>query len=157
MLLGCRRPLRIQRTTRAISNESKKRIEGIKNPQRGGKDLSQRVYRLENSLRAKEARIGGSIAQVPVADGVRANLEVPVEMCCGLVIPQKPKEPGEEGEPHKLSTTYMQTNSCGRLLHVRMRDMRLRSIRILARRVPHRTIRHPNPTLPPTRPRILMA
>jgi len=116
---------------RRISGEAShagQHIERIKRPQRGGQNLSQRANRLEKSLRAREAR--SSFPEMPVntesGSGSVPLSRAPVEMFHGLVVPRKPKEPGDEGNVTSTTRSFIRAdeNEC-RMLYVRMCNMRL--------------------------------
>lgn len=122
-------------------------ITRLKHPSRGGRDLSARYVRLERALRGKEeyerdiagmekgevneGATGGSISD----DGRVRGKGKAQTMFAGFVIPEIPKPPEPDGASSLLS--HFLKAYCAilpfRVLHVRLRRLRTRSLRRSAR------------------------
>lgn len=88
---------------RLISNDISAEIARIKNPSRGGQNLSSRHKRLENMVRGKEDQT----RQINEFPGERTVVkQTPyaptVKTFRGLVIPDEPKPPEPDGELHAI-------------------------------------------------------
>ncbi|KAF7966721.1 hypothetical protein HWV62_37287 [Athelia sp. TMB] len=84
---------------KSLSNNASDEITRIKNPHRGGQNLTSRHRRLENMVRGKEAQTrrieelpgrGTAVSQTPNT--------LNVETFRGLVVPKEPKPPESDGE-----------------------------------------------------------
>lgn len=77
-------------------------IHRLKNPQRGGQNLSYRYRRLEKTLRGKEALsrdIGALAFKTPFPEANTANRTgvAQYQTCRGFHIPERPKPPQDDG------------------------------------------------------------
>lgn len=75
-------------------------IERLKNPSRGGQNLSERFLRLEKSLRGKGALLQDLDTPHALEGEVAARASSPkkVEMFRGFTVPAKPRMPADDGE-----------------------------------------------------------
>jgi hypothetical protein len=82
----------------AIRRLSTSAIDRLKNPTRGGQNLSERYRQLERSLRGKEALSYAidNLTTTP-SPGTTRSRKRAVEMFQGLVVPVKPRPPEADG------------------------------------------------------------
>lgn len=127
------------RSLRRYSTFDAGAIERLKKPTRGGQNLSLRYRRLEQSLRGKEALQRDIFAREPdIAADFRDSSPTThtgetKHYFHGRKIPQQPKPPESDGNSRsacsELSETYV---SAVRVLHVRLRCLRVRPLRGIA-------------------------
>lgn len=84
---------------RRLSNDTASKIARIKNPSRGGQNLTLRYRRLEKMVRGKEVRAqhieklpgaGAAVAQTPAAASGLKTFH-------GLMVPEEPTPPEPDG------------------------------------------------------------
>jgi len=115
-------------------------IGRLKNPQRGGQNLSERYKRLERSSRGKELlvnQIGGLTPHLPsnyeersqgnsvkVSNPSRPPKKKDITTFHGLEVPQEPREPESDGASNSRNFILSpDTFSVVRMLHVGLCDM----------------------------------
>lgn len=120
-------------------------IERLKNPPRGGQNLSERYQRLERSLRGKEVlvkelgelapRLASNYGENSQSHAIKMSSSLPpkkkdVEMFHGLEVPQEPREPQSEGvsDSHIMFLHFCYI-CCLRMLYVGMCGMCIRPLR----------------------------
>ncbi|KAF7971337.1 hypothetical protein HWV62_21436 [Athelia sp. TMB] len=83
---------------KTLSNNASDEITRIKNPHRGGQNLTSRHRRLENMVRGKEAQTR-RIEELPGRGTVVSQTPntLNVETFRGLVVPKEPKPPESDG------------------------------------------------------------
>lgn len=118
-------------------------LSQLKHPSRGGQDLSRRYERLERSLRGKNVygreiedfqRSGQVTDPAPYTSQEKTQQATSStgrstrRIFRGFVVPEAPKPPADDGARSTVYGSTFPLNSCVRMLHVRLCDMRLRSL-----------------------------
>lgn len=109
-------------------------IERLKRPSRGGQNLSDRYIRLEKSLRGKEAlsKDLGDLTRPSVAAGsVKPQGKAANNLFRGFEVPEEPRPPQDDGTLTHFqngNASMSDGDSKSRVLHVRMRNLRVRLV-----------------------------